>query len=94
MTTIGCGRLITTDEPRAHRQPIVADESLTHAFDTRLDVRLADRLELDSFLRDRDIPVLEGVDLSRWPSDQRMVACLRTLVPNRGTEQQLLPVAI
>ena len=57
MTTIGCVGPITTDEPRAHRQPIVADESLTHALDTRLEVRLVDRLELDSFLRDRDIQV-------------------------------------
>ena len=45
------------DEPRVARQPIIADDSLTHAFDTRFEVRLIDRLELDSFLRDRDIHV-------------------------------------
>lgn len=43
------------DEPRRARSPIVADDTLTHAFDTQLEVRLLDRLELDSFLRDRDI---------------------------------------
>lgn len=48
---------MVADEPRRSRQPIVADESLTHAFDTRLEVRLVDRLELDNFLRDRDIHV-------------------------------------
>lgn len=45
------------------RQPIVADDSLTHAFDTRLEMRLVDRLELDNFLRDREIEldVADGV---------------------------------
>ena len=43
------------------RQPIVEDDSLVHAFDTRLEMRLVDRLELDTFLRDRDIQV-EVVD--------------------------------
>ncbi|HUE88434.1 MAG TPA: hypothetical protein VMO26_20345 [Vicinamibacterales bacterium] len=32
MTTIGCGRAMVPDEPRWSRQPIIADESLTHAF--------------------------------------------------------------
>jgi hypothetical protein len=57
MTTIGCGRPIVADEPRPGPQPIVADDTLTRASDTRLEVRLLDRLELDSFLRDRDIRV-------------------------------------
>ncbi len=57
MTTIGCGRPTTPDEPRLARTPIVADDSLSHAFDTRLETRLIDRLELDNFLRDRDIQV-------------------------------------
>jgi hypothetical protein len=63
MTTVGCGRPITPDEPRRARSPIVADDSLTHAFDTQLEVRLIDRLELDNFLRDREIhiDVADGV---------------------------------
>ena len=41
----------------------MADDSLTHAFDTQLEVRLIDRLELDNFLRDREIhiDVADGV---------------------------------
>ena len=63
MTTIGCAKPIAADEPEPVRQPIVADDSLVHAFDTRLEIRLADRLELDNFLRDRDIrvEVIDGV---------------------------------
>ena len=57
MTTIGCAKPIAADEPAAVRQPIVDDDSLVHAFDTRLETRLIDRLELDNFLRDRDIRV-------------------------------------
>ncbi len=57
MTTIGCGRPTVADERRVAHQPVVDDDSLTHAFETRLEVRLVDRLELDSFLRDRDIQV-------------------------------------
>ena len=57
MTTIACGRPIVADEPRPRPLPIVADDTVTHAFDTRLEIRLRDRLELDSFLRDRDIQV-------------------------------------
>ena len=37
------------------RVPIVEDDSLIHAFDTQIEVRLVDRLQLDNFLRDRDI---------------------------------------
>jgi osmotically-inducible protein OsmY len=63
MTTIGCAKPIEADEPVRPRQPIVADDSLVHAFDTRLEMRLVDRLELDTFLRDRDIyvEVADGV---------------------------------
>jgi hypothetical protein len=57
MTTIGCVRKVDADEPGRTRQPLVADDSLVHAFDTRLETRLIDRLELDAFLRDRDIHV-------------------------------------
>jgi osmotically-inducible protein OsmY len=39
------------------RQPVVADNSVAHAFDTSIEMRLVDRLELDNFLRDRDIRV-------------------------------------
>jgi osmotically-inducible protein OsmY len=57
MTTIGCAQARTMDEPVRVRQPIVADDSVVPAFDTRLEVRLLDRLELDNFLRDREIHV-------------------------------------
>jgi osmotically-inducible protein OsmY len=61
MTTVGCARPLDADEPVRVRRPIVADESLVHAFDTRLEMRLIDRIELDTFLRERDIYV-EVVD--------------------------------
>lgn len=63
MTTVGCAKARAADEPRHERQPIVADDSLVHAFDTRVETRLIDRLELDNFLRDRDIhvQVIDGV---------------------------------
>jgi osmotically-inducible protein OsmY len=63
MTTIGCGRPMTADEPRTPRQSISPDQDVAHAFDTRVEVRLIDRLELDSFLRYRDIQVdvVDGV---------------------------------
>jgi osmotically-inducible protein OsmY len=62
MTTIGCGQAKPVESVRV-RQPIVADDSVVHAFDTKLETRLVDRLELDSFLRDRDIriQVVDGV---------------------------------
>lgn len=63
MTTIGCAKPLDADEPRRARQPIVADDSLVHAFDTRLEMRLVDRIELDTFLRERDIyvEVIDGI---------------------------------
>ena len=57
MTTIGCGQPSVADPPPGPRQPIVADDSLVHALDTRLEMRLVDRLELDNFLYERDIRV-------------------------------------
>lgn len=57
MTTIGCAKAIEADEPVRLRQPIVADDSLVYAFDTQLEMRLVDRLELDTFLRERQIQV-------------------------------------
>lgn len=58
MTTIGCARAGAPEPPApAARQPVIADDSLTNAFDTDLEMRLVDRLELDNFLRQRDIQV-------------------------------------
>jgi osmotically-inducible protein OsmY len=54
MTAVGCSRPAPERVPR-ERRPIVEDQSVVHAFDTRMEVRLLDRLELDNFLRDRDI---------------------------------------
>ena len=56
MTTIGCARVPAPAEPQRAPQPIVADE-IVHAFDTSVGTRLLDRLELDHFLRERDIHV-------------------------------------
>ena len=61
MTTIGCQGPSPAEVPRPARHLVVADVSVTHAFDTHLELRLIDRLELDSFLRDRNIQV-EVVD--------------------------------
>ena len=63
MTTVGCARPLDADEPGPVRQPIVADDSLVQAFDTRLEMRVFDRLDLDAFLRDRDIyiEVIDGI---------------------------------
>ena len=46
-----------------HERPVLADDSVVHALDTSLETRLVDRIELDHFLRDRDIRVhvVEGV---------------------------------
>lgn len=62
MTTIGCARPPTEPIERG-RTPIVADASLVHAFDTDVEMRVVDRLELDNYLRDRDIQieVIDGV---------------------------------
>jgi osmotically-inducible protein OsmY len=58
MTSIGCDRY---DDHRMRqrlthqRAPIVEDSSVVHAFDTQVEVRLLDRLQLDNFLRERNI---------------------------------------
>jgi hypothetical protein len=61
---IGCSA--APPAPRVELQdqrPVVADHTLVHALDTRLETRLVDQLELDSFLKDRDIhvKVVDGV---------------------------------
>ena len=61
MTTIGCTRPVVPERHVSARQPIVADDSLVNAFDTSIEMRLVDRIELDHFLRDRYIRV-EVVD--------------------------------
>ena len=63
MTTIGCAKPLDADEPLRERRPIVNDDSLMNAFDTRVELRLIDRIELDTFLSDRDIyvEVIDGV---------------------------------
>lgn len=64
MTAVGCARPSTpAAELVDERRPIVADDGLVYALDTRLETRLADRLELDAFLRERDIRihVREGI---------------------------------
>jgi BON domain len=51
----GCARS-HADTPVGHaRTPVNSDPSLVHAFDTQMEMRVLDRLELDNFLRDRDI---------------------------------------
>jgi osmotically-inducible protein OsmY len=63
LATLGCTRPIDADEPVRDRRPIVADDSVIHAFDTELEDRLIDRIELDTFLRDREIyvEVIDGI---------------------------------
>jgi hypothetical protein len=63
MTTIGCAGPAAEPPPYIQaRVPIVADD-VVHAFDTDMELRVVDRLQLDNFLRDRDIRVrvLDGV---------------------------------
>lgn len=57
MTAVGCSTSkLPTPAPR-ERAILVQDQSVVHALDTRMEDRLLDRLELDNFLRDRDIRV-------------------------------------
>lgn len=87
MTTIGCGRPIAADEPRRVRQLIVADDSLIHAFDTHLEVRVLDRLELDHSLHGRQIQVAVADGIVRvtgevWsPHEKRRVTALLRNIP-------------
>jgi hypothetical protein len=56
MTSVGCGRAAPSHErPGRVVTPITEDDSVVHAFDTEMAVRLLDRLELDRSLRDRNI---------------------------------------
>ena len=64
LSTVGCAaprpdRAELREPPRLS----VPDDSVVHALDTRLETDLVDRLELDTFLRDRDIKVhvVDGV---------------------------------
>jgi osmotically-inducible protein OsmY len=61
---VGCsGQRIEKAELRPQQQLVVPDDSVVHALDTRLETHLVDQLELDTFLRDRDIRVrvIDGV---------------------------------
>lgn len=56
-----CGKAPTRRPHQQMRAPIVEDDSLVHAFDTHIETRLIDRLQLDNFLRHRAIH-LEVID--------------------------------
>ncbi len=87
MTSVGCAR------PRPHNRPhqlptrVTEDDSVTHAFDTEMELRVLDRLQLDNFLRDRDIRffVIDGtVNLTgevRTPLERERVGELIRAVP-------------
>lgn len=85
MTTIGCARPTPVVEAEM-REPVVADE-VVHAFEDSLELRVLDRLELDNFLRDRDIrvEVFDGVvSLTGevWtPLEKQRVADMLRLIP-------------
>jgi BON domain len=61
VATTGCTRAPLRPDARydisSSRLPVVPDNSVAHAYDTSIEMRLVDRLELDNFLRDRDIRV-------------------------------------
>jgi osmotically-inducible protein OsmY len=66
MTAVGCARPAPPNTSSARDRgpaPIVEDQSVVHAFDTQIEERLLDRLQLDNFLRDRDIrlEVMDGL---------------------------------
>ncbi len=78
MTSVGCGRTARAHEPIAPRAvtPISEDDSVVHAFDTEMAVRLLDRLELDRSLRNRNIRLhlVDGtvsVMGDVWSSDEK-----------------------
>jgi osmotically-inducible protein OsmY len=56
MTSVGCARVQPVPSEVRARVPINGDE-VVHAFDSRMEMRVIDRLELDSFLRERNIRV-------------------------------------
>ena len=54
---VGCARPHRQTQLPQGRVLLTEDRSVVHAFDTDIEARLIDRLELDNFLRDRDINV-------------------------------------
>ena len=56
MTAVDCARTPPRHTLRAQETPVASD-LVVHAFETQMETRLIDRLELDNFLRDRDIHV-------------------------------------
>jgi osmotically-inducible protein OsmY len=52
---VGCARPETRSHLTRQRLPVTEDRTVVHAFDTDIEARLLDRLQLDHFLRDRDI---------------------------------------
>lgn len=77
MTSVGCGRTVRSHETlRRAVTPINEDDSVVHAFDTEMAVRLFDRIELDRLLRGRNISlrIVEGtvsVTGDVWSSDEK-----------------------
>lgn len=63
ISSVGCSPPRPLPQEPLARRPVVADDSVAHALDTSLEARLIDRLELDHFLRDREIrvQVVDGV---------------------------------
>jgi hypothetical protein len=57
MTAVGCSQSKPPNPAPRERAILVHDQSVVHAFDTHIEDRLLDRLQLDNFLRDRDIRV-------------------------------------
>lgn len=52
---VGCARPQRPSELQHGRVLLTEDRSVVHAFDTDIETRLIDRLELDNFLCERDI---------------------------------------
>jgi hypothetical protein len=62
-SSVGCSAPKPLPQEPLARRPALADDSVVHALDTSLEARLIDRIELDHFLRDREIRihVVDGV---------------------------------
>jgi osmotically-inducible protein OsmY len=77
MTSVGCGRSARSHELSTRTvTPITEDDSVVHAFDTEMAVRLFDRIELDRSLRNRHIRLrmVEGIVSVTghvWSSDEK-----------------------
>jgi osmotically-inducible protein OsmY len=54
---VGCARPGRASQLPHGQVLLTEDRSVVHAFDTDIESRLLDRLELDHFLRDRDIRI-------------------------------------